>query len=106
VILYILLCGVPPFWAGKLFATHAIKISTCLEFSCFPLSNMVFSAQKLKQESSGRFYGANLILNLNPGLVSLIVPKILSVVCLLVILERDIVLMRFSVSPPLISLGQ
>jgi len=59
---------------------------------------MIFFFQKLRLESSGRFCEANLILNLNPGLVSLIVLRIWSVICLLGILKRDLVLMRFSVS--------
>jgi hypothetical protein len=64
---------------------------------------MLFSAQKLKQESSSRFYRANLILNLNPGLASLKVLKIWSIICLLVIQERDTVLTKFSVSLPHLS---
>jgi hypothetical protein len=56
--------------------------------------------QKLKQGSSGRSFEANLILNLNPGLVSLTALKIWSVICFVGILQSDSVLMRFYVSPP------
>ena len=98
VILYILHCGVPPFWAGKVSVIQTIKFVCHCKFTCFPLCYMIFFFQKLRLESSGRFCEANLILNLNPGLVFLIALRIWSAICLLGILKRDLVLMRFSVS--------
>jgi serine/threonine protein kinase len=78
VILYILLCGVPPFWEGMYCHVCFLTISRPPHSHLHAYVPIVMFAffQKLKQGSSGRSFETNLILNLNPGLVSLTTLKI------------------------------